>query len=171
MDPLLDSLRQYCLGDDTFDETDFRRVVDGVLRQAPNLTRLKINLPFQVVGRQSQTATLILATTLACIAQRDPEESKALDMLVLDHVADTSIINICNNHMDIRNAVTALSGLKRLAISIKRQEAGTVQQAAFAQNLWFLLKKAIGLVSLCIVVSLIKISAILEGSIVSTLVA
>jgi hypothetical protein len=96
MAPLLDSLRKYCMGEFTFDEADFMKVVKAVMDNTANLTRLKVNLPFQVVGHGSSTATLFLATTLACVAKR-PEESKFLETFVLDHVSDTTIMSICHN--------------------------------------------------------------------------
>jgi hypothetical protein len=42
-----------------------------------------MNLPFQVVGNQSLTATLLLATTFATLAERG-EEHLPLDTLVVD---------------------------------------------------------------------------------------
>lgn len=151
MEPLLLSLKRYCMNENTFDETDFRRVVDTVFLSAPNMTRLKLNLPFQVVGRASSTATLLLATTLACIASRPLEEYKPLETLVLDHVSDTTLISICNNPIDLLNALTALGGLKNMVLSIKRQEAREATQATFTANLWFLIRKARNLESLCLI--------------------
>ena len=109
-----------------------------------------MNLPFQVVGQQSRTATLLLATTMAALTKR-PEEAKDLDTLVLDHVSDTTLIDICNNPMDLSNAIRAFSGLKHLVLSIKRQEARDSRQASFTKHLWFLIRKAINLESLCLI--------------------
>jgi len=114
------------------------------------MIRLKLNLPFQVVGKESLTATLILATTLACVAKR-PDEYKSLETFVLDHVSDTTINNICNNPIDLTNALTAFAGLKNLIMSIKRQEMRNSRQVAFTQHLWFLIRKAVNLESLCII--------------------
>jgi hypothetical protein len=151
MEPLLLSLRRYCMNENTFDETDFRRIIDGVLLATPNMTRLKLNLPFQVVGRASSTATLLLATTLACVAGRPAEEYKPLETLVLDHVSDTTLISICNNPMDLLNALTAFGSLKNMVLSIKRQEARQATQATFTAHLWFLIRKATNLESLCLI--------------------
>jgi hypothetical protein len=118
--------------------------------KTPNMRRLKVNLPFQVVGRTSRTATLFLATTLACVARR-PEEFQALEALVLDHVSDTTIVTICNNPIDARNALTCFSNLKHLVLSIKRQETRMTHQKTFTQNLWLLIRKAVGLESLCLI--------------------
>ncbi|KAH7304818.1 hypothetical protein BKA65DRAFT_204351 [Rhexocercosporidium sp. MPI-PUGE-AT-0058] len=150
MIPLLDSLRRYCLNDTTFDETDFRRVIQEVLEVTPNMKRLKLNLPFQVVGQTSRTATVLLATALACLAKR-PEEHSLLQTMVLDHVSDTTLIDICYNPMDINNAIATFSGLKQLVLSIKRQESSPSKQTSFSNNLWFLIEKAIPLESLCLI--------------------
>jgi hypothetical protein len=151
MERLLPSLKRYSMNENSFDETDFRRVVDSVFLSAPNMTRLKVNLPFQVIGRASSTATLLLATTLACIASRPVDEYKSLETLVLDHVSDTTLISICNNPIDLLNALTALGGLKNMVLTIKRQEAREATQATFAANLWFLIRKARKLESLCLI--------------------
>ncbi|KAG4418561.1 hypothetical protein IFR04_008272 [Cadophora malorum] len=150
MIPLLDSLRRYCLNDSTFDETDFRRVTEDVLQFTPNLRRLKLNLPFQVVGQTSRTATVLLATTLACLAKR-PEEHTVLQTMVLDHVSDTTLIDICHNPMDLNNAITTFTHLKHLVLSIKRQESLPSIQSSFSNNLWFLIEKAVPLESLCLI--------------------
>lgn len=149
MTTLLDSLRQYCMSEKTFDETDFRRVMDGVLRVTPNMSRLKLNLPFQVIGRASRTATLLLATTFACFRQR-PIEFRFLDTLVLDHVSDSTILDICQNPIDLGNALHAFRYLKNLVISIKRQESSTPLMNIFSSRLWFLISEAEYLESLCI---------------------
>jgi hypothetical protein len=106
------------------------------------MRRLKLNLPFQVVGQQSRTATLLLATTMAALTKR-PEESKQLNTLVLDHVSDTTLIDICNNPIDLGNTIQAFSGLKHLVLSIKRQEARDWRQIAFTKHLWFLIRREI----------------------------
>jgi hypothetical protein len=149
MTTLLDSLRQYCMSEKTFDETDFRRVMEGVLRVTPNLTRLKLNLPFQVIGRASRTATLLLATTFACFAKR-PTEFRSLETLVLDHVSDSTILDICQNPIDLGNALHTFRYLKNLVISIKRQESSTPLMNIFTNRLWLLISEAEHLESLCI---------------------
>jgi hypothetical protein len=120
------------------------------METTPNMHRLKVNLPFQVVGRASLTATLFLATTLACIANR-PEEFRKLETLVIDHVSDTTILNICNNPIDARNALTSFASLKHLVLSVKRQEVRTTRQKTFTQNLWLLIRKTVDLESLCLI--------------------
>lgn len=148
--PLLDSLRQYCMSENTFDETDFRRIMDLVSTTTPNMTRLKLNLPFQVLERASTSATLLLATTFACVANR-PEEYKRLETLVLDHLTDTTVINICKNHIDVGNTIKSFCMLKNLVLSFKRQEPRSSRQTSFTKNLWLLIRKATKLESLCLI--------------------
>ena len=125
-------------------------LAQNVVQNAPNLHRLKLNLPFQVVGQLCTTATLLLATTFSTLAER-PEEHKELETLVLDHVSDTTINAISNNHIDLTNAIRAFSSLKNLVLSVKRQEVGTARQKLFAKHLWFLIRKAVSLESLCLI--------------------
>jgi hypothetical protein len=93
---------------------------------------------------------MLLATTFACLAKR-PEDSKELETLVLDHVSDTSVLDIFKNHMDVGYGVHAFSSLKNLVLSIKRQESHPGKQALFTKHLWFFIRKAENLISLCLI--------------------
>lgn len=93
---------------------------------------------------------MLLATTFACLAKR-PEDSKVLETLVLDHVSDTSVLDIFKNHMDVGYGVQVFSGLKNLVLSIKRQESHPGKQAIFTKHLWFFIRKAESLASLCLI--------------------
>ncbi|RDW89054.1 hypothetical protein BP6252_01086 [Coleophoma cylindrospora] len=150
MTTLLNSLRKYCMNENTFDETDFKRVTDVVLQSTPHMTRLKVNLPFQVVGLASQTATLLLANTLAAVTQR-PSEYSRIETLVLDHVSDTTINTIAHNPNDLQNAVFVFSALKHLVLSIKRQEGRTAGMTRFVTHLWYLIRRATKLETLCVI--------------------
>ncbi|KAL3427848.1 hypothetical protein PVAG01_01357 [Phlyctema vagabunda] len=150
MTTLLDSLRKYCMNENTFEAADFRRVTNVVLHSTPHMTRLKLNLPFQVVGVASKTATLLLANTLASVAQRPAEFSK-IETLVLDHVSDTTINSLCSNPMDITNAQATFHRLKHLVLSIKRQESRQAAMNMFTMHLWFLIRQATKLETLCII--------------------
>lgn len=139
------------MSESTFDETDFRRVMDEVLLATPNLTRLRLSLPINLMGRDGgSTDTLLAATTLACLACRPLEEHKPLETLVLDHIRDTTIISITNNPIDLRNALVTFEGLKHLVMTIARRELRQNAQGSFASNLWFLIRKAKDLESLCL---------------------
>jgi hypothetical protein len=115
------------------------------------MTKFKVNLPFQVVGHASSTATLLLATTLAAIATR-PEEFKPIETLVLDNVSDTSIIHICRNPIDLSHARITFRELRHLVLSIKRQERRVNRQQSFRDMLWHhLILRADNLESLCLI--------------------
>lgn len=111
------------------------------------MKRFKINLPYQVVGTQGSPSTLLLATALSCLAKRE-EDHTILETLVIDHVSDTTVNNICNNPMDLGNAIGVFGGLKNLVLSVKRQEC---RSSTFNKHLWFLIRKAGLLESLCMI--------------------
>lgn len=138
MTPLLQALRKFCMSKDNFDENDYKRVLAGVLNLTPKMTRLKLNLPFQVIGRASRTATVLLARTFECMAARVLQfpHFETLEVLVLDHVSDSTIYNICNNPIDLGNASATFVGLKSLTLSIKRQEYNMPIQQRFTFLLW-----------------------------------
>lgn len=93
---------------------------------------------------------MVLATTLACLAKR-PGEHLPLVTIVLDHVSDTSVVDICNNPIDVANAVRVFEELRHLVLQIKRQELRLATQIKFSNNLWFLIEKASRLESLCLI--------------------
>lgn len=122
-------------------------LLQDALKYLPRMKRFKINLPYQVVGTQGSPSTLLLATALACLAKRE-EDHITLETLVIDHVSDTTVNNICNNPMDLSNAIMVLGGLKNLVLSVKRQEC---RSSTFNKHLWFLIRKAGFLESLCLI--------------------
>ncbi|KAA8567031.1 hypothetical protein EYC84_010115 [Monilinia fructicola] len=150
MADMIESLRSYCLQKSTFIEEDYNRLIFRVLQNAPDITRLKVNLPFQVVGNAAMTSTRLFANTLACAANR-PEEHRKIDTMALDHLTDKTVNNICNVPIDVENAFKTFENLKSLVISIKRQESRGALQTVFARNLWLLIRKAQGLESLCMI--------------------
>ncbi|KAI9645057.1 hypothetical protein NHQ30_007096 [Ciborinia camelliae] len=150
MADLIESLRSYCLHQNTFIEEDYKRLVGRVLENGPEITRMKLNLPFQVVENSSMTATRLFANTLACAANR-PEEHKKIDTMVLDHVTDKTINNIFNVPIDVKNAFKTFENLKSLVISVKIQESRTSPRTLFSRNIWLLIRKAQDLESLCII--------------------
>ncbi|RKF56314.1 hypothetical protein OnM2_082037 [Erysiphe neolycopersici] len=147
---LSENFRRYCMGSIYFDERDFRFVLEEVLRWTPNMCRVRVNLPFQILGCKSQTATLLFATTLECLAKRNLEH-QAIQTLVVDHLTDTALISICNNPMDLANAIKVFTSVLHLCISTKIEESGPDRQDAFGRYLWFVIRKARALISLCLV--------------------
>lgn len=145
---LIESLRSYCLHKDTFVEEDYRLLLHRVFENGPNITRLKLNLPFHIVGNSSVTTTRLFANALACAANR-PEEHQKIDTLSLDHITDRTVNNLFNVPVDVENAFKVFGNLKNLVISIKRQERRPSSQVAFTRNFWMLMRKAQNLESLC----------------------
>ncbi|ATZ54968.1 hypothetical protein BCIN_11g02800 [Botrytis cinerea B05.10] len=150
MADLIDSLRSYCLNETTFTEEDYSGLVCRIMQGGPDISRLKINLPFQVVSNAFMTSTRLFANTLACAANR-PEEHRKIDTLVLDHITDVTINSLCNVHIDVENAFKVFQNLKSLVISFKRQESRTSLQTVFARNFWLLIGKAQDLETLCLI--------------------
>ena len=75
------------------------------------------------------------------------EEHSTLDTLVIDYISDTTINNIFHNPVDLSNAFKVFAGLKGLLLSIKRQED---RLELFNRNLWFLIRKATQIESICL---------------------
>ncbi|POS87543.1 hypothetical protein EPUL_000997 [Erysiphe pulchra] len=142
--------RRYCMGSTSFDERDFRFVLEEVLRWTPKICRVRVNLPFQIFDWKSRTATLLFATTLECLAKRNLEH-QAIQTLVVDHLTDTALIRICNNPMDLANVIKVLTPVVHLCISTNTEEIGPYHQDAFGRYLWFIIRKARALKSLCLV--------------------
>ncbi|KHJ34869.1 hypothetical protein EV44_g5007 [Erysiphe necator] len=147
---LSEKFKRYCMGTTSFDERDFRFVLEEILQWTPNMCRVRVNLPLQILGWKSRTATLLFATTLECLAKRI-DEHQAIQTLVVDHLTDTALINICNNPMDLANAIKVFSSVLHLCISIKTEEISPNRQDAFGWYLWFMIRKARALTSLCLV--------------------
>jgi hypothetical protein len=150
MEELLSSLRKYCMSANTFDEEGFKNTIRAVLERTPNATKLKMNLPFQVIGRASQTSTVLLANAFACIAGR-PADFKPLTTFVIDHLSDSTLLRICSNPFDLRNGFKTFSSLKHLVMSIKTQESDPQKRVHFGLGLWRLIASAKNLESLCLI--------------------
>lgn len=96
LSPLLNSFRKYTMREGFFDENDYRCMMTTVLASVPNLTRLKLTLPFRVIGKSSRTPTMLLANTFATLASRTLNH-KPLEVLVIEFISDSTICRICNN--------------------------------------------------------------------------
>lgn len=105
------------------------------------MSRLKFNLPCSTHARPSRIATLLLATVFDCLSKR-PEECKPLEILVLSPLSDQTLIDICSNPIDLRNAITAFSNLKSLVLTINRCRNSDPWQRQFNKSLWFIIRKA-----------------------------
>jgi hypothetical protein len=147
MASLLHDLRRFSMDHTTFEDHDFRRKMDDVLRLTPNLKALKFNLPIQTFLNQGEVATSLLANMLAAFAHR-PEGSAKLETLVLNHIRDISIMQINHNPIDLQNGLSVFRHLKHLHLIIKREM--TEYDELLSDGLWRLISEASELESLCL---------------------
>lgn len=146
----------WCMNEESFTEIDYRRQLGFMLERAPNVTAVKLNLPFQLVSPgQYRASTMVLGNTFAALAQR-PEESETLKTLVLENLSDISVVSLWRNPQDVKNIMGAFRDLRRLFMSIRRNDEedggqGQVHTVNFRNRLWEMIGKADQLESLCLV--------------------
>ncbi|KFZ08140.1 hypothetical protein V502_09510 [Pseudogymnoascus sp. VKM F-4520 (FW-2644)] len=150
MNDVFDSLRRYCMGPASFDESDFKNAVTTMLDTAHKASCFKLNLPFQFVGQASRSGTMLFATAAECLANRS-EESAPIETMVLSHLSDTTLLDVYQNPIDLQNAIKVFKPLKHLVLSLKRQENSGTSQHRFSAALWRLITEATNLESLCII--------------------
>ncbi|KAI0844110.1 hypothetical protein F5Y00DRAFT_211193 [Daldinia vernicosa] len=140
----------YCMNDYSFTEIDYRHQLGRLLEQAPNVTAVKLNLPFQLVSPGPYSATtMILGNTFDALAQR-PEESETLRTLVLENLTDRSIASLWRNPQDVKNIIGAFRDLRHLFLSVRRNEEERDRTINFRNRLWEMIGKAEKLESLCL---------------------
>ncbi|OTA94271.1 hypothetical protein M434DRAFT_71472 [Hypoxylon sp. CO27-5] len=152
MNSFVSNLRhRYCMNDASFTEIDYRHQLGNMLEYTPNVTAVKLNLPFQLVSPgQYRAATMILGNSFEALAQR-PEESKTLKTLVLENLSDMSVVSLWRNPQDVKNIMTTFSDLRSLFLSVRRYEEGQAHTINFRNRLWEMIGKAEKLESLCLV--------------------
>jgi hypothetical protein len=148
---LIEGLKEYCLSADTFEISDFRRIFNSLVELTPNLSSLKFNLPFQVIGRTNRTATLLLANLFDILSKRDPEFTTPVTTLALDFVSDKTLLSISNNPIDMKNALQTFRPLKNLCLSFKRQDSQAIRMETFTNRFWHLITEAKDLENLCLI--------------------
>lgn len=143
----------WCMNEESFTEIDYRRQLAFMLEHTPNVAAVKLNLPFQLVSPgQYRASTMVLGNTFAALAQR-PEESETLKTLVLENLSDISVVSLWRNPQDVKNIIGAFGDLRRLFLSIRRndEEDGQAHSVNFRNRLWEMISKAEKLESLCLV--------------------
>lgn len=151
MEAFVTTLRdRYCLNESSFTEVDYRGSLGKLLEYTPNVSSVRLNLPFQLISKHCRAATMILGNTFEALAQR-PEESAQVRTLVLENVTDTTIVKLWRNPRDVRNIIDAFSALANLVISVRRHEEGQAQTLNFRHRLWEMIGKAPNLESLCLI--------------------
>ena len=136
------------MGQETFDEGDFKKTLENIFQYTSSLQKVKLLLPFKIVGQVPTHATTLLANALACIASRDDSHSN-LDTLVIGHLSDTTLNKIYNNPIDLKNALTVFRSIRHLQLGMRRQEFDNKAQVDFKNGLWKLVTEAKQLRSLC----------------------
>ncbi|KFA64177.1 hypothetical protein S40285_00892 [Stachybotrys chlorohalonatus IBT 40285] len=142
---------KYCMNERSFTETEYYEVVEEVLFYCRDVERLRLNLPFQLVGRHCNAATMILAITFKALANRPEEDSAYLRTLVLENVTDIAICQLWLNPIDVMNIMRAVSVLEQLVITIRRHEVDPTRVGLFGSCLWNLVENAECLQSLCLI--------------------
>ncbi|CAM1507150.1 Fc.00g067910.m01.CDS01 [Cosmosporella sp. VM-42] len=143
--------RKYCMNETSFTEMDYYRTVEDVLFNCRDVDRLRLNLPFQLVGRHVNAATMILANTFKAFAQRPEEDSAQLKALVLENVTDIAICHLWMNPSDVMNIMRTLEVLEHLVMTLRRHENEPARVGLFGTCLWSLLENAVDLKSLCLI--------------------
>ncbi|KAJ2896807.1 uncharacterized protein MKZ38_005217 [Zalerion maritima] len=153
--------RQYCMNESTFTPAEFRQKLGQILLYTPNVERFRLNLPFQLVGRYCDASTMILSNALAALAEnlsraeKEPELKIAdLKVLVLESVADASMLKLWNNPIDVRNIAAVFHKLEHIVFGIRRQDfqADYVPDAdvILGQRIWTMLGMSGKMRSICI---------------------
>ncbi|RYC93391.1 hypothetical protein BFJ63_vAg3700 [Fusarium oxysporum f. sp. narcissi] len=143
--------KKYCMNETSFTETDCYQKVEEMLFYCRDVDRLRLNLPFQLVGRHCNAATMILANTLKAFAQRPEEDSAKLNTLVVENVTDVAIRHLWMNPIDVMNIMKVLEVLEHLVLTLRRHENEPITVGLFGSCLWNLVENAGELKSLCLI--------------------
>ncbi|KAH8174043.1 hypothetical protein LIA77_05462 [Sarocladium implicatum] len=151
MHKFCDTLQQrYCLGDATFTEIEYYQKVEELLFNCRGIERIRLSLPFQLIGRHCNTSTMILANTFKAFASRPEEDSAQVKVLVLENVTDIAICHLWVNPMDLRNIMKMLEAVEHLVLGLRRHETDPMKVGLFGGCLWNLIDYAVCLRSLCL---------------------
>ncbi|PHH86356.1 hypothetical protein CDD83_10374 [Cordyceps sp. RAO-2017] len=143
--------QKYCLSETSFTEMEYLETLETMLFNCRGIERLRLNLPFQLVGRHVNAATMILANTLKAFANRPEEDSAGLKSLVLENVTDIAIRNLWMNPSDVLNIMSVVAGLEHLVLTLRRHESEPSRVGLFGSCMWNLIENAELLQTLCII--------------------
>ncbi|KOS20265.1 hypothetical protein ESCO_006082 [Escovopsis weberi] len=140
----------YCMNESSFTELEYLEAVVDTLSHCRQVERLRLSLPFQILGNRCSAITIVMANTLKALALR-PEDSVPLRVLVLENVPDVAVCQLWTNPSDVKNIITVISALEHLVISLRRHEKDPQRVATFGSCFWNLIQHASRLESLCLV--------------------
>jgi hypothetical protein len=143
--------KKYCMNDRSFTEIEYLQTVEDMLFNCRDVQQLRVNLPFQLVGRYCNAATMILANTFKAFSRRPEEDSSKLTALVLENVADIAMCNLWTNPSDVMNIMVVLDILEHLILTVRRHETEPQRVELFSTCLWDIIRNAENLKSLCLV--------------------
>lgn len=143
--------KKYCMNKDSFTETEYYHMVETILFNCRHVHSLRLNLPFQLVGRHCNAATMILANTLKAFASRPEEDSASLKALVLENVTDVTISSLWLNPSDVVNIMSVVAVLNHLVLTLRRHDMEPQRAGLFGSCLWDVIEHADHLKTLCLV--------------------
>lgn len=143
--------KKYCMNESSFTETEYRDMVETILFNCREVDSLRLNLPFQLVGRHCNAATMILANTLKAFAARPEEDSAHLKTLVLENVTDVTIYSLWMNPSDVMNIMSVVAVLDNLVMTLRRHDVDPQRAGLFGSCLWDVIEHADHLKTLCLV--------------------
>ena len=142
---------EYCMNKTSFTEMEYYAMTEDILFNCRDIERLRLNLPFQLVGRHCNAATMVLANTFKAFANRPEEDSARLKVLVLENLPDIAVCHLWMNPIDVMNIMKVLGGLEHLVITLRRHEMDPQRSGLFGSCLWSVVGNAEQLQSLCFV--------------------
>lgn len=140
---------KFTMNEESFTETDYYQRVEEMLFNCRDIERLRLNLPFQLVGRHCNASTMILANTFKAFASRPEEDSAQLKVLVLENFPDIAMCHLWMNPTDVMNIMRVLEALEHLVITLRRHEGEPQRAALFGSCLWNMIENAEQLKTLC----------------------
>lgn len=144
---------RYCMNPRSFTEEEYRASVTELLFYCNRVERIRLNLPFPLVGPHCTAVTSTLANTFAALNREEDEEVEysKLKVLVLENAADISICSLWMNPLDVVNIRKSIECLEHFVISIRRREPLLDRYPIYAISLWSLIASASLLRTLCLV--------------------
>ncbi|KAJ4864254.1 hypothetical protein V8C43DRAFT_276943 [Trichoderma afarasin] len=141
----------YCMGEMSFTEQEYYDAIEALLFNCREVERLRLSLPFQLVGRHCNAATIILANTFKALASRPEEDSASMKVLVLENVTDIAVCHLWMNPSDVMNIMRTVAVLEHLVIALRRHETDPPRVSMFGSCFWNIIEHAQHLVTLCII--------------------